>query len=429
MQKKNAKIIIILIIFFLIMFGFVYYYFFFKKTPSQDEFNLGNNVGLFPGNEQQPGGGNNSGGKQTSVGVEASPVPKYRKISQKPISGGIIVENIDKKNTDGDIIRYMDRATGHIYETRTGSMKQERISNATIPKVQELFWNKNGDEIIARYLDEGTDNIISFYGKLTLKQNIAEGTKTDIYSLDGSFLQKNISDISMSPNGKNLFYIIKKQGTASGIKSGLGTTSGVEIFNSPLTEWLPEWTDGGIFLTTKPSYKTDGFVFKLSDSGDLTKIIGGIPGLTVTTKNDGLALLYSRSSNSSFGLFSYKINDRESSELKIKTLPEKCVWSKKNKTIIYCAVPRIIPSGQYPDDWYMGLTTFDDMIWMIDTNINIGSIVADPNKYSEPPVDAINLRLNADESYLMFTNKKDYSLWGIDMKSYQTEELPSDYAD
>ena len=69
-------------------------------------------------------------------------------------------------------------------------------------------------------------------------------------------------------------------------------------------------------------------------------------------------------------------------------------------------VPNFIPSSQYPDDWYQGSVSFDDTVWIIDTEINLGSIIVDPNTYSEPSVDGINLILSEDENYLIFTNKK-----------------------
>ena len=422
MPKKNAKIIIILIVSALILIGFIYYYFFLRNITPEIIPGIDETTGLFPSGEQ--GAPSGSGGTTGEIsGTENIPVPKYRKISQKPMSGAVITTTKDDER--GYSIRYMDKATGHIYETWTKSMGQERISNTTIPKVYETLWNKSGDSFIVRYLDEGTENIISFYAKLIKKDDDTD-IKTNIYSLDGSFLQKNISNISVSDGGKNLFYVLNKKDSSSLIKSDFGTTGNVELLNSPLKEWLVEWFGSGYLLKTKPTYKTGGFIYQLNNGGNMTKLLGNINGLTTLGRNDGTALLYSESTDNSFNLFSFKTADRKIIKINKKTLPEKCVWSKKSKTIIYCVVPNFIPSSQYPDDWYQGSVSFDDTVWIIDTEINLGSIIVDPNTYSEPSVDGINLILSEDENYLIFTNKKDYSLWGIDLTPEPPYETTGD---
>ncbi|MBU3968981.1 hypothetical protein KJ991_02075 [Patescibacteria group bacterium] len=411
MPKKNAKIIIILVAFALILFGFIYYYFFLRSTAPETAPGIDETTGLFPSDGR--GAPDDSTGKIGEPdGTGGLPVPRYRKISQKPVSGAVIT--IIKDDTKGNAIRYMDRATGHIYEAWTKSMGQERISNTTIPKVYETLWNKSGDSFIARYLDEETEDIISFYAGLVKKEG-SENMKSDIYSFDGSFLQKNISDMSVSDGGKSLFYVLKKKDGSSLIKSAFGTTENVEILNSPLREWLVEWFGNGYLLKTKPTYKTGGFVYQLNNGGNVTKLLGDVNGLTALGRADGTAFLYSESTDNLFSLFSFETGNRKITKINMKTLPDKCVWSKKSKTLVYCAIPSSVSFGKYPDDWYQGSVSFDDVLWVIDVNMNLGSIVADPNMYFEPPVDGINLILSEDEDYLIFTNKKDYSLWGINL--------------
>ncbi|TSD03173.1 MAG: Uncharacterized protein Athens071416_234 [Parcubacteria group bacterium Athens0714_16] len=422
MPKKNAKIIIILVVFALILFGFAYYYFFLRNIAPEITPGIDETTGLFPSGEQGTSGGS-TGTTGGTGGVENIPVPKYRKISQKPISGGVITTIADKDK--GFAIRYQDRATGHIYETWTKSMKQERISNTTIPKVYETLWNKSGDSLVARYLDGETEDIVSFYAKL-IKKEKSEDLKSDMYSLNGSFLQKNITDVSVSSNGNNLIYVLKKNSGSSIINSGFGGTDGVNILNSPLKEWLVEWFGGSYLLKTKSTYKTGGFVYKLSNTGNMTKLLGNITGLTALGRNDGTGLLYSESINDTFNLFSMETANRKITKTNKNTLPEKCVWSKKNNVAMYCAIPSTVPSGQYPDDWYQGFVSFDDTVWIIDTEINLGNIIIDPSRYSEEPIDGINLTLSEDENYLIFTNKKDLSLWGIDLTPEPLRESPAD---
>ena len=386
-------------------------YLFLRSAAPEAILDTDETTGLFP-SDGQGVPGDSAGKTGEPDGIKGLPVPRYRKISQKPVSGAVI--STTKDSEKGNAIRYMDRATGHIYEAWTKSMEQERISNTTIPKVYETFWNKSGDSLIARYLDEETEDVISFYARLTKKEK-SENMKSDIYSFDGSFLQKNITGVSVSDSGKNLFYVLKKKDGSSLIKSAFGTTENIEILDSPLREWLVEWFGNGYLLKTKPTYKTGGFVYQLNNGGNMTKLLGDVNGVVALGRTDGTALLYSESTDNSFNLFSFNLADGKITKINMKTLPDKCVWSKKSKTIVYCAIPSSISSGEYPDDWYQGSVSFDDTLWIIDMDINLGSIIANPNVYSEPSVDGINLILSENEDYLIFTNKKDYSLWGINL--------------
>ena len=66
-----------------------------------------------------------------------------------------------------------------------------------------------------------------------------------------------------------------------------------------------------------------------------------------------------------------KMSDKSYTGETLETLPEKCVWSKADASIFYCAVPENIPADNiYPDVWYQGLMSFSDAIWKV--NIKTG---------------------------------------------------------
>jgi hypothetical protein len=95
-------------------------------------------------------------------------------------------------------------------------------------------------------------------------------------------------------------------------------------------------------------------------------------------------------------------------------LAEKCVWSSLNKYVAYCAVPSNVPIGNYPDDWYQGNVSFVDNIYKIDLSLPSMQLL-----YSLPTdqnIDATSPSLDQKENYIFFTNKNDYSLWGLKIK-------------
>ena len=102
------------------------------------------------------------------------------------------------------------------------------------------------------------------------------------------------------------------------------------------------------------------------------------------------------------------IKNGEVNELSLQTLAEKCVWSAKN-TYIYCTIPRTITNARYPDDWYQGRVNFEDSIWQIDTLTGANKLLVDTVQQKNS-LDAINLNLDPEEKYIIFTNKTDSKL-------------------
>jgi hypothetical protein len=113
---------------------------------------------------------------------------------------------------------------------------------------------------------------------------------------------------------------------------------------------------------------------------------------------------------SKLGIFDVKSHSVK--ELNLYSLPEKCVWSANGVTV-YCAVPADMSSGEYPDSWYQGLVSFTDRFVKIDASTLGMSVIAD-SAY-QTPVDATHLFLDDKEGILFFTNKKDSTLWSLDL--------------
>ena len=135
-------------------------------------------------------------------------------------------------------------------------------------------------------------------------------------------------------------------------------------------------------------------------------------GLTTLVNANSSNILYSVSTSSGPKLNIFNISKHESVDLKTSGLPEKCVWASDDTTI-YCAVPNVILGNQQPNSWYQGLVSFDDYFVKIDTITGDRTTIA--NSTNETPVDATNIFLSKNEDKLFFINKKDYTLWSLDL--------------
>lgn len=297
-------------------------------------------------------------------------------------------------------VRFVERTNGHIYKMFLDTKIKEKISNSTIPAIYEAYFDNGGDTVIYRYLSE---------------EKIINSFVATIGAIKGEFLPQNVSTLNTSKDKTKFFYLTEN---SNGVTGTLATFEGIKkeiVFNHPFTEWLSE-SDGNqnIYLTTKPSSSVLGSMFILNTTNrTISKIFGGIYGLTTMISPNGSLVLYSYTTNTGPKLGIFNIKEHSTKDLDTYGLAEKCVWSNNNMDI-YCAVPNTIVGNQYPDYWYQGLISFDDFFVKIDA-IN-GSKITIANGDDEKPLDGTFLFLDKNENSLFFTNKKDSTLWSLDIR-------------
>jgi len=317
-------------------------------------------------------------------------------------------------------LRYVDRATGNIYQTFADKIEERKFSGTVIPQIYEALFGNKGLSVVMRYLKGDGRTIETFVGNIP-KEYL--GTNIDgTAEVKGSFLPENIEDMSLSPDAGSIFYLFNTGDNLVGATMNLTTNKKTQIFTSPFTEWLSGWGNNKtITLTTKPSSGIPGYAYGIdaatglsAQAGkNLNKILGGINGLTTLPSPDGKLILYN---DDSLGLFVYHLDTKVSDRLGLKTLPEKCVWGITSD-VVFCSVPKLIEIGQYPDAWYQGEVSFSDQLWKLDLKTGNATMLLDPGAVNGgEEIDGIKLALDADENYLFFVNKKDSFLWEFGLK-------------
>jgi len=406
----TKKIILLFIITVTVVVGIIFGIYFFnnKTTTTTSTSTTTAPIGFFPfgtNNNEQPATSTQSI-VATSTNTES--LPRLRQITNSP-TAGIIALGTNSSST----ARYTERATGHIYEAFLKTGEIVRLSNTTIPKIYEAVWNPVGASTIFRYLTDSDNSIESYYAKLISPSAKSTSTET---TLQGTFLTKNITGLSISEKGDKIVYV-KKEGNIE--ISNIDGTKKVLIYNTPINEWVVEWaTENLITITTKASGSTDGFMYTLDTKGGLPKrILGNIPGLTTLADNTGTNIVFSQSTGASV-VMSMKNTKTETIVGPIaNTLPEKCIWSNKEFGIIYCAIPDFMQNATYPDDWYKGLISFEDSIAKIDTKSGDITVISKMTNEAGQGIDATNLSLTKDDNFLVFINKKDLTPWSLNLKA------------
>jgi hypothetical protein len=325
-------------------------------------------------------------------------LPPVEQVAAEPVAAAMFT------TVDGeDALRYIDRATGHIFDRYATSTRVRRVTNTTIPRIQKASWIDLLHPLV-QYLDDETGSVETFVGTI----HEAVGTTTEGF-LTGDFLPPDVLAVATHGDG-TIFYLSETESGSIGSTLSLDGSSDV-VFESPLREWIPQWTDGRtVGMTTKPSSGVAGHFFLLNtDSGSFVKIFGGLLGLTIEAHPDGNRLLYASSADGVL-LKVFDMDTRTAQGLPIRTLPEKCVWSVEPSYVVHCGVPDTLPAASIPDEWYRGTVLFSDSLQRIDTRDGSFVSIADSFDFGEA-VDIISLSISGDGEMLSFVNKRDGSLW------------------
>ena len=434
MSRKNLIILIIaLAVIMVVFFGFFYLY---QPSSPSSGGNTGTNffASFLPfgkGKTNTPTSPANISGSGSSSPTENTQL-KLKKISSMPIAGyGLFTKERLKDisanptinntlTTPGTTslteftgaVKYTARATGNIYQTFTDTINERNFSTMIVPQIYEAYFTNNMGSVILRYLKDNSNTIETVIG--TLPKKIL-GVDTPINKMNTSFLPENITDLSTAPDTSNIFYLFNVKNGSVGISAdGLGNNK-VQIFSSAFTEWLSQYPNSKtITLTTKPSANVPGYMYFINpNKKGLNKVLGGINGLTTLTSPNGKLVLYS---GNDLALNIYNIDTNKVISAGVKTLPEKCVWSKFSDKI-YCAVPKSIDQGDYPDTWYQGEVSFTDDIWQIDPFTGNTYMMSDlTSTTGGEAIDGIKLAIEDSGNNLFFVNKKDSYLWELNLK-------------
>jgi len=331
---------------------------------------------------------------------------RLRQLGLESVAGIAVFTN----GSNNDVsIKYIERATGHIFEIEQNNPQPSRISNTTIPHIQEAIW-RDENNLFIRYLSSDGETIETYSAQIS-----GSGSTSTVGSLSGGFMEQNIISLVVNGVGNKVFYIL---GGGVGVVADENGKDGVGVFTSNIYDWQIHWPGNEtIVSTTKPSSDAEGHTFFIdSASGSERWVFGGIKGLTTLANSDLSKILFAEGMTLSV----LDMENGKITNLSINTLPEKCVWSKNNTTV-YCGVPSEPASGPMPDYWYQGVESFDDSILRIDTEsggVETMFNSGDNNIF----IDVTNIDIDDQEIMLVFIDKKTLTPWYFDITEDQNFE-------
>jgi len=403
MKKTLISLIVVLA---LVVVGFFSWYFFVrdKDVPPSEVVSgvspFGSGEGVL-GQQPNPSVLTGEDGQPIILDEFGSPSAPLFRISDTPVAGFVVLNN----SSSSAFVRYVDRSNGHIYDVDLAVGEKVKVANQTLPKVYEAYFRPDGEAVLVRTLKDDTDVVENLSLTLTPPK-----TSGDLYTTSSTALRGNIGSIVVGSN-TTLFYVLRD--TTSIVSSVFGGGNYKTLYSSPFINWRLSVAGSGLIIYTKASARVGGYAYFLR-KGVLKKILGPLFGLVVVPNISGNQLLYSFVENGKTRLFVKNLTNNTIYEISSATLAEKCVWGKKNASIVFCGSPSSEIGVNEPDAWYQGLTSFSDRIWSFDTNTETAKVLVEPASVLD--IDLIRPVLSPNEDYLVFINKRDLSLWALKLE-------------
>jgi hypothetical protein len=399
---KRAVIIFII----LLILGITALYFFSRTSSSPLAQTINNVLPFGSGGDSVPGTPDSTPSSTDTGGGGSGSRSHLFKISDTPVAGAIALV---KNGTM--VVRYVERATGHIYDVDPANLIKTEIVNSTVPKVYEALFKPSGDTVILRTLRSDGETIDST--SVALIPPTGTST-TDTYTTKTTGLQANIKDLATGST--TIFYSLK--GLPQITTASFDGSKAATIFSSSFNQWkLIGGGDTSLLLTTKASASADGYSYALkSKTGESQKILGPLVGLAVTANKNLTRIAYSYSENGLTHFSALNLLNGAQFNILPVTLAEKCVWSTRFPSVLYCGIPlQGIADGE-PDAWYKGISHYADRLWKFNVDVDFANIITDPKKEFNVDIDAENLFLSPNEDYLFLENKNDLTLWALKLE-------------
>lgn len=346
--------------------------------------------GLFPFNGSA-GSRTPPNNEQGESGVDTRPVPRLREVSARPVSGA--------RFTSTGAIRFIEKETGHVFETNPNEYAVVRLSNTTLPGIQDVAWITD-DSFVFRLLS-ADEKIVNILGTL-------QGTSTDRAVTIKPF--GPFSRLAQTPDGKNALAVTE---TSSGSKIELidfAKASPRLLLNSPLRSWLPKTGGTGLFLMTAPSESAAGFLYQI-DGQSLAQVVGAEPSFMATVSPSGRYVLYSSGVGTTNTVSLLDRFAEKTYNVSLPIIADKCSWFAESEPLLFCGVPK---NGlENLDAWLMGTASSLDNAWVIEPVRDASFFVLELTDENGNDIDVVRPETDADGAYVLFTNKNDSSLWSL----------------
>ena len=319
------------------------------------------------------------------------------------VSGYTSINTKTSSTSSERLILFSDKQTGNIYKTNYENLENTRLTNTKLDNIYDTHFSKSGDYVLSIQKNINKNTLMLIGSRLNLEEKessfILNNIDEDVFNI---YTEKN-----MNKNNASLFYYLKRSGKNKTTLNSFNYITGKirEITNLNLTEiFISNDASGFLYLFSNPSNNINQIMITVNkNTGDkkyLELSDDNTSSNNILITKDAGYIKYSNFDKPK----EYKLTE-------IKSYPEKCL-SEKNIYII-CAY---VNNKNYNDldSWNTGEISFTDDINIL--NLETKQITNIPiSIFSGEALDVYNP--SSSNGILLFKNKKDLSLWSLDINS------------
>ncbi len=333
---------------------------------------------------------------------------KVFKIADGPVAAATFIQTFNPTTT---VARYVQQSNGHVFDMPVevpGSMPRA-ISNTTIPGIANALWGEGGNSLILQYQEERL--VKTLYLGLPPR---ATSTPGSLIAPKIRFLPDNITSVALSPDTKQVAYLLTTANGSSGYVANIDGTASRLLFSLPLAQVRLTWPAQGTLLAqTKAATGVPGIAFSIAaQSGTVTPLLHA-PGLSAIADAAFAKIVYQNATLAGKKTYAHDVVSGGDIQLSFNPIPEKCIWGTSAASLLYCALPLSYTEPNYLDAWYRGLASAADSLLAINIATGARIIIATPGlNGGGKQSDIISLSVAPKDDYLSFVVKGDRSLWG-----------------
>ncbi len=318
--------------------------------------------------------------------------PRLRQLTTKPVIGFVEVQ---ATTTDPILVLYAEAGTGHIYEINLATGEENRVSNTTVAEAAEAAFSPDGTTVAIRAYNHRRASDL-------LVQSLATGEIVALENAEFSFTLFSSTTVGYTTR--------TSEGMRAMSYSLLNKTTS-PIFTIPFFESALAW--GSTAASThvvfpKPSYALEGYLYTFTN-GKMSRLPAAGFGLMAINAPD--YIIYTKTSDSAPGSYSFNKKTRAVSALPFTIIPEKCTLDRNVATTLWCAQETTTLPYEFPDAWYQGTLQFKDSLWKIELEYSSAELVSDTFAETSRHLDIDRMHSGPSGTALYFTNKIDNTLW------------------
>lgn len=325
---------------------------------------------------------------ESTAGTREEPkAPRFWRVTSAPVAGAAFTAGSSTR------LRYVERATGHVFDANPQTGEVTRVTNTLTPRVYEAMIG--GTFVVERIVEEGVPATLSGMIGTTSVNGAAE--------LATVSLGKDIRDIVATPS--DIVFITSSQTSNRLVRAKWDGSTPKQLLTLPGGDFRLSSAGKDIILVERAGSGIPGNAYRVASS--LVPLIRAVPGLTLQAQGESGNILFSSDDGTNVALFA-KLGTAAAVALPSVTTAEKCVWAPRG-ALAYCAVPQGTLPTEFHDRWYRGEVHTEDVWYVLDTAAVKTNVLFRIDQGSA--IDVENPRIDNAGNYIAFQNARDKSLW------------------